>query len=76
MSSVLKGFNSLFNGLVVVLVSCAPPKLLGGLWKVAVGEMLRLCETAPARLLGEVGISCAEAIFIILIVCMFGENAV
>lgn len=69
MSSVLKGFNSLCNGLVPVLVSCAPPKLLGGLWKVAVGDMLRLCETARASLFGEVGISCAEDISAILMEC-------
>jgi len=60
---VLKGFNSLCFGAVAALVSCEPPKLLGGLWKVAVGEMLRLCETARASLVGE-GISWAEDILL------------
>jgi hypothetical protein len=65
-SSVLKGFSSLC--LVDVLVSCAPPKLLGGLWKVVVGDTLRLFETTRASLFGEGCISCAEDISAMLIV--------
>jgi hypothetical protein len=57
MSCVSKGFNCF--GAVVVRVSCAPPKLDGGEWKVAVGDMLRLCETVLVSRLGDPTISCA-----------------
>jgi len=57
MSCVSKGFK-LF-GAVRVRVSCAPPKLDGGEWKVAVGDMLKLCETVLASRFGDPTISCA-----------------
>ncbi len=57
MSCVSKGFKCF--GAVVVRVSCAPPKLDGGEVKVAVGDMLRLCETALASRLVDPTISCA-----------------
>jgi hypothetical protein len=65
MSCVSKGFNCF--GAVVVRVSCAPPKLGGGEWNVAVGEMLRLCETALASRLGDPTISCA---WVAMILCL------
>jgi hypothetical protein len=59
-SWVLKGFNC-FVGAVVVRVRCGVPKLVGGLWKVADGdvETAILYGTVLSSLLGEVVISLA-----------------
>jgi hypothetical protein len=65
MSWVSKGFNCL--GAVVVLVRSGLPKLDGGEWKVAVGDTLRLCETALASRLGESGISWAGVVISALV---------
>ena len=65
MSWVSKGFNCL--GAVVVLVRSGPPKLDGGEWKVAVGDTLRLCETALASRLGGRGISWAGVVISALV---------
>ena len=60
-----KGFKTF--GVVWVLVSCAPPKLDGGEWNVAVGETLRLFIVGLENALGEMGMVLAGVLMIALL---------
>jgi len=64
-SWVLKGFNC-FVAAVVVRVRCGVPKLAGGLWKVAVGDVETAILTVLSSRLGEVVISLAGVAMAVL----------